>query len=677
MNKSTRKIRRRRRRIRKIWRIFRHYGQFLAFGAVLILVLSLIFCGRDKDSGMGKGDADANTASTDEVVQQIEFMITEPAQNQLMVFEKDFLFRGTSDPGESLTLNGQEVIREADGSFLVTQELKRGINEFVFAHKGETRDFTIEYRHVVQQFAPEGICTYHSGATIYFEVFARDGSTVEAGFNGEVITLEKDTVQAGTGVAEGFACYTGEYCLSENITADLDLGCITYTAVCDGITETYTSGNVTCLQAAEILDWDEAATPSGENYINVGSGYIGEIITFSAETFDGDTIDDYSNPANSYLPEGTVDYCSTQLVELGSLDYVLLRSGHRVYLDKLNSPAGEWLPVVDRYSGQLPDHNEIGVASLTDKGNHLVLTLDCLWKAPFYFDLKPQEYNNPYGSGRDYTVAACTAEYVDITFCYADSFTGTVQLPAGNPLFSSAEVLQNESDYTLRLYLKEPGGFYGWDAYYNDADQLCFQFLKPAKVQASDNAYGADLTGITVMVDVGHGGTDCGAVGVDSSGNEVREADCNLKLAAELKKELESIGAVVILNREDDRQLTMDERIMILKKAAPDFCICMHHNSLDRPDYGGLEVYYFTPFSQCAAAHILEESQSAEVYENSGMNWHYYFLVRETVCPIVLMENGYMTNAFDVANMIDPKSVAQKAQSMTQGIADYFLEINQ
>lgn len=685
MDKRTRKMRRRKRFVRRLRRMIVRYGRLFVLVAILILMMYIIFCCRDRKT---KASVDVDgRANQSELVLEPELalesesglIITEPAASQLMVFDKDFLFQGTSDPGESLTLNGQEVAREEDGSFAVTLELEQGVNEFVFSHKEKTLNFAIEYRYVVQQCSPEKSRTYNSGATIYFEVFAREGSTVEAGFDGQIIPLEKSTIQVGSGAAEGFAYYTGEYRLSDSNTSDVDMGCITYTAVCDGITETYTSGNITCLKAVEILDENSDVTPAGGNYINVGSGYIGEIINYAAECFDGDTIDDYSDPANNYLPEGTMDYCSAQLVELGSLQYVLFRSGHRVYLDKMNTPTKEWLSVVDRYTGQLPDHNEIQVASLTDTGSHLVLAFDCLWKAPFYFDLEPQEYNYANGGyNRNYSVTACTATYVDITFCYATSFSGTVQLPADNPLFSSAEVIQNESDYTLRLHLKKEGEFYGWDSYYNEEDQLCFQFLKPAQVSPAGNSYGADLTGVTVMVDVGHGGIDCGAVGEDASGNEVTEADRNLALAVELKKELESIGATVIMNREDDSRLTMDERILMLKREAPDFCICIHHNSVDEyPDYGGLEVYYYTPFSRCAAEYILQESQNMDVYSSWQMDWHYYFVARETICPIVLMENGYMSNVADVANTLNPESIEKKAKAMTQGIADYFLQINQ
>ena len=270
---------------------------------------------------------------------------------------------------------------------------------------------------MVQSFYPNKAETFNSGATIVFEVFMRKGSTVTVTFNGNTITMKEDNNQYGTGLAEGFVRYTGQYKLTSSNTKDLDLGCATFTVTCNGVTETYTSGNITCLKAPELDGWDEEATPEGGNYINVGSGYICEIITYSAETFSGKTTDDYSRPTNNYLPEGTMDYCSTHTVVLGKLQYVVLRSGHRVYIEKRNNPTLAMVDIVDQFRGKLPDHNEIGFVSMVEEGRHTILTLDCLWKAPFWFDIKPQRYQNPANSSdRNYSITNFTAEYIDITF---------------------------------------------------------------------------------------------------------------------------------------------------------------------------------------------------------------------------------------------------------------------
>ena len=607
-----------------------------------------------------------------------ELAFSYPTKTDVAVVEPEFHFRGTSDPNVPLTVNGAPVVRSADGSFDHVVILLNGENLFTFTYNGQTVDYRVECRYVVQSYSPMGDQSYNSGALVCFQVFARKGSTVTALFNGTTVTLKENLIQEGTGIAPGFANFTGEYRLPDTNTSDLDMGVVTYTASCNGNTETYTSGKITCLKTNQILASDPSATPSGGKYINVGSGYIAEIIGYTAETFDGKTTDDYSHPTNNYLPKGTVDYCPTNIIQVGNLKYVQLRSGQRVYLDKKDIYNGTRLPVTDRHIGRLPDHNEINVASMTDTGKHLVLALDVMWKAPFYFDLAPQQYYYPNGGAdRNYSVTACTATHIDLTFCYATKFTGTVQLPENNPVFSHAEVINNGSDHTLRLHLKKVGAFYGWEAYYNENNQLCFKFLKPAVVSVADNAYGVDLTGIKVMIDVGHGGRDGGAVGTDANGRQVEEADRNLAMALLLKQELESIGAEVVMNRYDDSLVYVDERLRLVKQEAPDICVCIHHNSAGNyTSANGLEVYYYDAFSQAAANAIYQASKGSSVYQKVSLNWHNYYVSRQTICPVILTENGYMSNAFDVSQMIDAASLQIKIQGIASGVANYFLNLN-
>ena len=448
-------------------------------------------------------------------------------------------------------------------------------------------------------------------------------------------------------------------------------------------------------------------TPSGGNYINVGSGYIAEVIQANVETFDGDTTDDYSHPTNNYLPEGTVDYCDTELKYNGKTAYVLLRSGHRTYLEKKvypfeQEPISRAIAEVKRYEGTLPDHNEVGIVSLETVGRHSILTLDSLWKAPFYFETNQSGYANPNGGkDRNYAVTSNNATYVDITFCYTTVFTGEVSIPANHPLFKSSEIIKNESDYTLRLHLRKAGSLYGWHAYYNDNDQLCFKFLNPAKATTAENKYGADLTGVTVMIDVGHGGIDGGAVAyycdkcklawtdkkqlLDKKNcttckQEVQmheESDRNLALANAIKTELESVGATVILNRSIDKSININDRLKDMMDTAPDFCVAIHQNSYSSDKVSGFDSYYYTPWSYVAAKNIATYTKETGVYTKSRYQWSVnYFMMRQTVCPVVLTENGYMSNSSDLTAMVDPVKIESKAAAITHGVADYFLEIN-
>lgn len=625
------------------------------------------------------GTTEGTDGTTEPTSEPLPLIFTSPevsadsaeTEYHIVSMDQNIQFSGTSDPAVELSINGGRVNRAADGSFSFGAQLSMGMNTFVFSYMDKTVTFQVDYRYVVETFAPAGDQIYNSGASIYFKVSARTGSTVQATVNGTTVTLQPSVNQAGSGAAPGFSMYTGNYLLPNTNTEDLSLGQITYTAVYNGITETYTSGSITCKKSGQILASDPSVTPNGGSYIDVGSGYICEVINYSAETFLGQTIDDTSRPYMSYLPEGTMDYASTQQVTCDGKNYLILRCGRRIYVKKDNPPATR-TQVVDCYAGTLPDHNEIGFVSMEETGRYTVMTLDSMWKAPFYFETLPQVY----GAEPKFSVTACTYEYIDITFCYATKFTGTVEIPADNVLFNHAEVIQREYDCTLRLYLKKVGAFYGWDAYYNDAGQLCFKFLNPAKVTKADNAFGVDMTGVRVMIDVGHGGVDGGSTQYAANGSRVEEADRNLALALELKTQLESMGATVLMNRATDVSVTVDERILLMRNSELDYQIAIHHNGSQNTSVRGFQALYYAAYSRLATEHIYATTNASGIYSYSGMGWHYYFMGRQSYCPTVLTENGYMTNPDDLAVIIDPAYTVAKAQALAQGIANYFLAVN-
>ena len=616
-------------------------------------------------------DTSVQESTSGDAVTPMALTVTYPAAPDTITMVETVELSGTADPKKPLTVNGQSVQVAENGSFRYPFTLSLGDNEIVFVSGEETLRYRVHYRYAVQSYSPVADMQYFSGGTVRVDVIARQGSQLKVTLGSKEIAMKEVSDQTGM-VPEGFARFEGTYQLPDNNTSDLNLGKIQYTVTCDGKTETYSSGEITCQKSTEILASNPAVTPSYGEYKDVGSGYICEIIAYSAETFNGKTNDSKSEPIRNYLPKGTVDYASVNKVTNGDSAFYLLRCGRRVFEKKSNYPGGK-VQVVDVYKGKLPDHNEIAVASLTQSGHHTILTFDTMWKAPFYFDLLPQKYYN--AATRDYRVKELTAEYVDITFCYATVFEGTVNIPENHPLFKSAELIKRESDCTLRLYLKKTGGFYGWDSYYNENNQLCFQFLNPTPATATDNAYGADLTGIRVLIDVGHGGIDPGTVH-RYNGKQYHESDFNMIMAQKLKKELESVGATVILNREDEKTLKADDRIQQYKATAADLCVAIHQNSVDdAPYYNGAEILYATPFSALVSQLVAKETEETGIYSKTELKWHYYYVARQSTCPVVLTENGFMSNETDLLNMLDDAVMTRKVQAIARGVVKYFLSI--
>jgi len=97
-----------------------------------------------------------------------------------------------------------------------------------------------------------------------------------------------------------------------------------------------------------------------------------------------------------------------------------------------------------------------------------------------------------------------------------------------------------------------------------------------------------------IVVDAGHGGWDLGTVGRRG----LLEKDLVLEIAQRLSKLLETrLGAEVILTRNDDNYIPLDDRAEIANQANADLFISVHANYSDLPSARGVETYYTTSFT--------------------------------------------------------------------------------
>jgi N-acetylmuramoyl-L-alanine amidase len=92
----------------------------------------------------------------------------------------------------------------------------------------------------------------------------------------------------------------------------------------------------------------------------------------------------------------------------------------------------------------------------------------------------------------------------------------------------------------------------------------------------------------TVVLDPGHGGKDPGAIGVGG----VHEKNVTLALARSLAKDLEARGFRVVMTRDDDRFIDLEERTAIAEAARGDLFVSLHANAARRASVRGVETYY-------------------------------------------------------------------------------------
>jgi N-acetylmuramoyl-L-alanine amidase len=96
----------------------------------------------------------------------------------------------------------------------------------------------------------------------------------------------------------------------------------------------------------------------------------------------------------------------------------------------------------------------------------------------------------------------------------------------------------------------------------------------------------------TVVIDPGHGGHDPGAIGPTG----LKEKDVTLAIAKSLKRKIEESGSEfgitrVVLTRESDRFIPLEERTAIAKKERADLFISIHCNAAKNSSAHGIETY--------------------------------------------------------------------------------------
>jgi N-acetylmuramoyl-L-alanine amidase len=100
----------------------------------------------------------------------------------------------------------------------------------------------------------------------------------------------------------------------------------------------------------------------------------------------------------------------------------------------------------------------------------------------------------------------------------------------------------------------------------------------------------------TIAIDPGHGGMDEGVKTADG----IKEKDLTLAVARRIKAAIEGrLGIRVLLTREDDRDLPLDDRAAVANNNKADLFISLHANASFRPAASGATIYY-AAFDQAA-----------------------------------------------------------------------------
>lgn len=184
-----------------------------------------------------------------------------------------------------------------------------------------------------------------------------------------------------------------------------------------------------------------------------------------------------------------------------------------------------------------------------------------------------------------------------------------------------------------------------------------------------------------VLVDAGHGGHDGGAVA-----NGGIEKHLTLVIAKRLRDDLIAAGLRVVMTRENDAFLPLEERAALTKKHGAEAFVSVHINTDGSGSSAtGIETYFSGKPSLAAMRKTgktgengtTSEKLAATVQrcvceetraENRGTKDRDYVVIEEATCPAVLVECGFLTNSEEATRLKDVKHQEKIARGIASGV---------
>ncbi len=232
----------------------------------------------------------------------------------------------------------------------------------------------------------------------------------------------------------------------------------------------------------------------------------------------------------------------------------------------------------------------------------------------------------------------------------------------------------------VQIYLSRPITVMGGVNYIGKSDFQCVlePILRPKTVIPKSS-----LT--TIVVDAGHGGKDVGAI----NGKDY-EKNINLQVALRLTSKLRAKGFKVFMTRGTDADVTLEQRTKFADAMKADLFVSLHCNSASA-EITGLETYIATPAGDppvgdtvpskdaCPAntynlqnAYLAYYTQRAILQhtkcQDRGMRRKRFYVIRNTSCPAMLIEMGFISNDTELKSLKQATRQEQIADAITESL---------
>lgn len=194
-----------------------------------------------------------------------------------------------------------------------------------------------------------------------------------------------------------------------------------------------------------------------------------------------------------------------------------------------------------------------------------------------------------------------------------------------------------------------------------------------------------------ICIDPGHGYDDPGC---DSEYlGDYAEKDISLSISKLIRDKLEKYGFTVIMTRDSDivpegysadnsgmYTLGSRKRCDIANSSGADLFLSIHCNYFEDEDVSGTRLYYYVDDSETTEEYAsllkngINDILGEECIVCADDKHEAYTVCCFTEAPAVLAEVGFVTNPDDAKKMLDSKWQDKYAESIAEGMINYFNE---
>lgn len=192
-----------------------------------------------------------------------------------------------------------------------------------------------------------------------------------------------------------------------------------------------------------------------------------------------------------------------------------------------------------------------------------------------------------------------------------------------------------------------------------------------------------------IMIDMGHGGNDPGAIGKIS-----REKNITLKVGLRVAQILRSYGYQVSMTRTGDVQIPLNKIGPMQQKSGSDLFVSIHVNSAKDRKISGVETYCLSPAGSASSnggkvtstafrgnaqdagnmllawqiqRALLKRTKAAD----RGIKRARFAVLKDLNAPGVLVEIGFISNTAEERLLNDPKYIDKIAYGIVDGIVAF------